>query len=73
MIHEAENMKRNSRNVDDIKELKDNSKCKADKIRIAVNQFKEILGNGAPPMPRKVYGKQQLIWLEQTSKLTGCQ
>lgn len=47
-------MKRNSRNVDDIKELKDNSKCKADKIRIAVNQFKEILGNGAPPMPRKV-------------------
>ncbi|KAM0986939.1 hypothetical protein ACFX13_011346 [Malus domestica] len=53
MIHEAENMKRNSRNVDDIKELKDNSKCKADKIRIAVNQFKEILGNGAPLMPRK--------------------
>ncbi|XP_068331737.1 PHD finger protein At2g01810-like [Pyrus communis] len=53
-IHEAENMKRNSRNVDDIKELKYNSKCKADKIRIAVNQFKEILGNGAPPMPRKV-------------------
>ncbi|CAN6727625.1 unnamed protein product [Malus baccata var. baccata] len=35
MIHKAENMERNSKNVDDIKELKANSKCKADKIRIA--------------------------------------